>query len=243
MSTSGKELRLAFLRKTPTQQTSYAFAWPAVLNHLAGKPFKYDKSREKDYKLPLDTWAMHREKTLASFTLRGVQPRKPNEPEFEWHLGRPADRQATTPLSHLDPSLSTPVVQSPYEAASEGPHDSLTPIRATYTGYKTESFVAGLPSSTTSVRGPSSSSSSFPRQWLPEMPPSQRPSAEQRTYDKAIEEGDAEGMEGVIESLTEALRRTRLRTEEEVRTAEKLLDDARKKQVEMFKADKRRRNR
>ena len=97
MSAIGKQFRLAFLRKT-AKQKSYAFTWPAVLSCLAGKPFVYDKKYEQDYQSSLDNWAMRNKKTLTSFTLRDVQPRKPNEPWSEWHLERP---QALSVLSDL----------------------------------------------------------------------------------------------------------------------------------------------
>lgn len=49
-------------------------------------------------------------------------------------------------------------------------------------------------------------------------------------------------MDGLIESLTEKLRLTKLRAEEaqrEVDTAQLLLDDAKQMQVDLFKAEKR----
>jgi hypothetical protein len=92
-----KQFRLAFQRKT-FKSKSFAFTWPAVLNCLAGIPFVYKKKDDWEYNLSLDEWAMRNKKSLASFTLRDVQPRKPNEPWSEWHLERP---QALSVLSDL----------------------------------------------------------------------------------------------------------------------------------------------
>lgn len=77
------------------------------------------------------------------------------------------------------------------------------------------------------------------------MPPSIRPAHLTRTYNEAIEEGEATKMDGLIEGLTEKLRLTKLRAEEaqrEVDTAQLLLDDAKQKQVDLFKAEKRARS-
>jgi len=87
------------------------------------------------------------------------------------------------------------------------------------------------------------------------MPPSIRPPQTSRTYDEAIEEGDAMEMEGVIQALAETLRQKKVRAEEaqmeadralkevsrarkEVDSAQLLLDDANRKQKHMFIAER-----
>jgi hypothetical protein len=87
------------------------------------------------------------------------------------------------------------------------------------------------------------------------MPPSIRPPQTSRTYDEAIEEGDAMAMEGVIQALAETLRQKKLRAEEaqmeadkalkevirarkEVDSAQLLLNDANRKQKHMFIAER-----
>lgn len=253
VSIIGKQFRLAFLRKTAKQKT-YSFAWPAVLNCLAGKPFVYDKKYEQDYQLSLDHWAMKNKKILASFTLRDVQSRKPNEPRFQWHLESPTAQSVLSNLSCMVANEMTDISfrQTSTLPLNQGPHDPLLPVQ---TPHPWGSFGAGVPPPFASAQVPSSSSATVTPHWVPQMPPSIRPPHLKRTYDEAIGEGEAEEMEGVIQALAETSRQKKLRAREtrkavhraqeeddiaqrEADDAQKLLDDAMSMQKNMYIAEK-----
>ncbi len=87
------------------------------------------------------------------------------------------------------------------------------------------------------------------------MPPSIRRPDLKRTYDEAIDEGEASEMEGMIKALVRALEEKKLRAKEarkeaerareeaarvqdDVDTAQQLLDDANRKQKHMFIAER-----
>ncbi len=158
-----------------------------------------------------------------------------------------ADRQASqlkssasTPLSLSGPYSSFPVIRSPYDSTMNW-----------------SSSAAGLAPPFAPMLAPASSAElpTFAPPSVVQMPPSIRPPQTSRTYDKAIEEGDAMEMEGVIQALAETLRQKKVRAEEaqteadralkevsrarkEVDSAQLLLDDADRKQKYMFIAER-----
>lgn len=70
-SLAGKEIRLAFLKGSSHHRNKYLWAWPALVNFLAGQTYKHVKGDNKN-KMPLDEWARENKDRLPAAKLTEV---------------------------------------------------------------------------------------------------------------------------------------------------------------------------